>query len=86
MSIPFMPGAFSSRPVPFPMSIPFMSSLPDFIPGMVKDIDCIADWRFVYESMRNCADVTTRSPALSPVKTGIDSPCGSPTETSRGSK
>jgi hypothetical protein len=43
---------------------------PMSIPGMLMDMFCMADMRLVSESMRNCAEVTTRSPSASPEMTG----------------
>ena len=43
---------------------------PMLIPGIVMAMFCMADMRFVSESTRNCAEVTTRSPSASPETTG----------------
>ena len=42
---------------------------PMSMPGMLIDMFCMADMRLVSESIRNCADVTTRSPSTRPETT-----------------
>ncbi len=57
---PAAEGGAAGAGLPVPMSIP----------GMLMAMFCMAAIRFVSESMRNCAEVTTRSPSASPEITG----------------
>ena len=72
ISIPFidssgLPPAFGAAPF---VSVPFVEPPPTSMPGMLNDIAPIAACRFVSESTRNCADVTTRSPISRPLMSG----------------
>ena len=66
--MPGIPGIGGIAEPPGVLDVGFC--VPMSIPGIVMLMFCMAAIRFVSESTRNCALVTTRSPSDSPESTG----------------
>jgi hypothetical protein len=69
-----IPGIAAALPLGGTGDVPLPAALGDGLPismsGIDIDMPCIAAMRFVSESIRNCAEVTTRSPSVMPEMTG----------------